>query len=110
MTVSAYVISIHAPREGSDGHSPQIHPKTKQISIHAPREGSDPGTPTMTLYPMRFLSTLPARGATDQRAAKLLRWRISIHAPREGSDRSGGTEPDGFQKISIHAPREGSDR
>ena len=36
------VISIHAPREGSDGLHAPTHSK-KHISIHAPREGSDCG-------------------------------------------------------------------
>ena len=57
------VISIHAPREGSDllGYSDE---RDHTISIHAPREGSDDG-----LY--RLLEGLRI---------------ISIHAPREGSD------------------------
>ena len=57
------MISIHAPREGSDllGYSDE---RDHTISIHAPREGSDDG-----LY--RLLEGLRI---------------ISIHAPREGSD------------------------
>ena len=35
-----YKISIHAPREGSDGINPAIY-DNMSISIHAPREGSD---------------------------------------------------------------------
>ena len=38
-------ISIHAPREGSDGNRRQSSP-TLKISIHAPREGSDYGHST----------------------------------------------------------------
>ena len=34
------VISIHAPREGSDLFA-EVEPVDRQISIHAPREGSD---------------------------------------------------------------------
>ena len=34
------------------------------ISIHAPREGSDGLTPCRAFVFERFLSTLPARGAT----------------------------------------------
>ena len=34
-------ISIHAPREGSDG-DPLLNRDGVDISIHAPREGSDP--------------------------------------------------------------------
>ena len=55
-----------------------------------------------------FLSTLPARGATNALGAKGPHVGISIHAPREGSDSCGA--PVFFQPdISIHAPREGSD-
>ena len=79
----------------------------------------------------RFLSTLPARGATYTGCTCLRRRQISIHAPREGSDacRSllfirdmiflstlparGATvrplPPIVMEDISIHAPREGSD-
>ena len=78
-------ISIHAPREGSDGIALLDGSGDQKISIHTPREGSD--------FP--FFK----RG---------MEFEISIHAPREGSD------VDGFHrnrvgKISIHAPREGSD-
>ena len=79
------------------------------ISIHAPREGSDKKRNTRHASDFRFLSTLPARGATFT----LLRFRqttcISIHAPREGSDiRHHLRHYPG--SISIHAPREGSDK
>ena len=55
-------ISIHAPREGSDGVL-VLHWVPELISIHAPREGSD------------------ALEHADRLAGC-----ISIHAPREGSD------------------------
>ena len=35
------VISIHAPREGSDGENNESAWIPQTISIHAPREGSD---------------------------------------------------------------------
>ena len=82
---------------------------SKIISIHAPREGSDPGwkasgrgyLPFLSTLPARgatfvplydeedgtlFLSTLPARGATVPIAVLRICPSISIHAPREGSD------------------------
>ena len=55
------------------------------ISIHAPREGSDMGQPILCMM-MKFLSTLPARGATWRHSIFYLGGYISIHAPREGSD------------------------
>ena len=60
------------------------------------------------LRPMRFQSTLPARGATVDRDFKDKSGEISIHAPREGSD-IGWADIRSTNSISIHAPREGSD-
>ena len=56
------IISIHAPREGSDRIGTGMS-STSYISIHAPREGSDV--------------------MADYIAQRII---ISIHAPREGSD------------------------
>ena len=101
-------ISIHAPREGSDGEDVRGDPSFSFISIHAPREGSDavivyflsflsnfnprsprgerPDAPQRHNRTARFQSTLPARGATTSTCFLSLIWIISIHAPREGSD------------------------
>ena len=57
-------ISIHAPREGSDGTQNNKQYAEAFISIHAPREGSDSQASFSVLTSTRFLSTLPARGAT----------------------------------------------
>ena len=78
-------ISIHAPREGSDP-SGAGRLSTRSISIHAPREGSDWGRYTAVPQQGKFLSTLPARGATLVAGADGDTLGISIHAPREGSD------------------------
>ena len=102
------MISIHAPREGSDrrkagvrGAGAYFNPRSprgerrsshtgcmsgRPISIHAPREGSDAS---------------PGERSEIQ--------SISIHAPREGSDTKKRTKKP-LRKISIHAPREGSDQ
>ena len=78
------MISIHAPREGSDPDREQ-RDADQVISIHAPREGS------------------------DKNPLSLAAWSaISIHAPREGSDPKGPHKTK-HKGISIHAPREGSD-
>ena len=51
----------------------------------------------------RFLSTLPARGAThDPKILETLAL-ISIHAPREGSDDTTTGETYRVTSISIHA-------
>ena len=78
------------------------------ISIHAPREGSD-GVQVLPISDDElFLSTLPARGATGALYDTWDSSRISIHAPREGSDRAQRDTRKALD-ISIHAPREGSD-
>ena len=82
--------------------------KMELISIHAPRTGSDVtnhrfGSPSST-----FQSTLPARGATSVSTLPSSSLIISIHAPRTGSDNSEAVQA-GKEKISIHAPRTGSD-
>ncbi len=58
----------------------------KLISIHAPRTGSDSDTRWNTLPAYRFQSTLPARGATSDSTSLAGGTCISIHAPRTGSD------------------------
>ena len=102
------MISIHAPREGSD-RACGYPLRCSIISIHAPREGSDavsmvsvcPFGIFLSTLPVRgatvepqsfldyyasFLSTLPVRGATFDKAPCYNAIIISIHAPREGSD------------------------
>ena len=80
------------------------------ISIHAPREGSDcPAVRWHPRCPHYFYPRSP-RGERRQPVRRGL-WQpaISIHAPREGSDPAGHPET-GYRGISIHAPREGSDQ
>ena len=84
LPIGKQMISIHAPREGSDMQAPDLR-KELEISIHAPREGSDYNV----LWPILINN-------------------ISIHAPREGSDCHRSTYLEA-PPISIHAPREGSD-
>ena len=99
-------ISIHAPREGSDPQVPPVMTET-DISIHAPREGSDPSRRPPPLccsdfYPRsprgerrtasrssrpsaKFLSTLPARGATWSPAPTETRWAFLSTLPARGA-------------------------
>ena len=78
------------------------------ISIHAPRTGSDPCTAIIATFSASFQSTLPARGATILVRQLPQLFPISIHAPRTGSD-VVHQQRQIFQDISIHAPRTGSD-
>ena len=103
------MISIHAPREGSDTLCTRRTGGCRPISIHAPREGSDACRSLLFIRDMIFLSTLPARGATARPAAASTSLMISIHAPREGSDVEVLQGAGVHLGISIHAPREGSD-
>ena len=123
-------ISIHAPREGSDGSQLRMTSRTDGFQSTLPARGAtarrplgsggsddfNPRSPrgerqitaSLRQATWRFQSTLPARGATLR-----LQWLedkldISIHAPREGSDFAAGGRPE-KTLISIHAPREGSD-
>ena len=56
------------------------------ISIHAPRAGSDAGSDLDKRMTEIFQSTLPVRGATLVIQLVYTTLRISIHAPRAGSD------------------------
>ncbi len=84
--ISDQIISIHAPRKGSDLIASVGRKRMLEISIHAPRKGSD------------ILPVILHTNSTP----------ISIHAPLKGSDEwLGRAFVD--QAISIHAPRKGSD-
>ena len=62
-SVLYFSISIHAPRAGSDRESVEFW-MSIVISIHAPRAGSDAHPPCTFLTVTGFQSTLPVRGAT----------------------------------------------
>ena len=125
------MISIHAPRVGSDGIK-YIIGRYLEISIHAPRVGSDPYQPPVGRPYSKFQSTLPVWGATSTLLCRYLSYfdfnprspcgerlkrsipdmdfiTISIHAPRVGSDRFPILLRAIRPTISIHAPRVGSD-
>ncbi len=126
------VISIHAPRVGSDETLGGNNMKTFIISIHAPRVGSDILQCVVLCDGSRFLSTLPAWGATGcgfgQSARKshfyprsprgerpcmpppALRKSSHFYPRSPRGERPGsGCKGLGISRISIHAPRVGSD-
>ena len=83
--IKALLISIHAPREGSDVAEAQSALESA-ISIHAPREGSDQHQRLRHARRHHFNPRSP-RGERLQAYFNQLRQQdISIHAPREGSD------------------------
>ena len=102
-------ISIHAPREGSDlVRQDEVGPG--HISIHAPREGSDVGVgQAQPPAPGHFYPRSPRGERPTCETVPANPKRISIHAPREGSDGSRRSIRSQRVGISIHAPREGSD-
>ena len=101
------LISIHAPREGSDSLSSSSQISAPNFYPRSPR-GERRSTLQRTSASWTFLSTLPARGATAYSRYCPAYQGISIHAPREGSDPMDDIGQS-QKRISIHAPREGSD-
>ena len=103
------VISIHAPRVGSDVGLCFPDPPIRHFNPRSPCGERHPSFGMFILRHTIFQSTLPVWGATDGLGALTPEGGISIHAPRVGSDfiwpSSWGTSP-----ISIHAPRVGSDQ
>ena len=103
------MISIHAPREGSDPRRRTADGAPAPISIHAPREGSDLALRDPELLTEGFLSTLPVRGATliiRRTYPELLQFLSTL--PVRGATRDADSIRE-RHLISIHAPREGSD-
>ena len=76
------MISIHAPRVGSDIKGCGDFLCFGTISIHAPRVGSDD---------LSLIDTLPDRD-------------ISIHAPRVGSDKNESGERTAPQHFNPRSP------
>ena len=74
------------------------------ISIHAPREGSDEIPPETHYLVEEFQSTLPVRGATTAVDSARLQGMISIHAPREGSDGTYEAIGPHFQDFNPRSP------
>ena len=101
------VISIHAPRTGSDdivewGGADEL------ISIHAPRTGSDHQHRRGHKRQCRFQSTLPARGATHGEQKNMRHRIFQSTLPARGATDTL-TRQNRAISISIHAPRTGSD-
>ena len=102
------LISIHAPREGSDALIGTMRAVLPNFNPRSPR-GERLLSALFLVIQCEFQSTLPARGATPDGNYNFVMYWISIHAPREGSDWIGVTQQAQKLDISIHAPREGSD-
>ena len=125
------IVSIHAPRVGSDddgscGHETpnSFNPRSPRgerpspaceltedepVSIHAPRVGSDDTSNEGHQTDKKFQSTLPAWGATRVSAVgqTAARWFQST-LPAWGAT-CPPTALSARMRVSIHAPRVGSD-
>ena len=107
--MNGFVIFLSTlPARGATGRR-QRRRHIKIISIHAPREGSDWGTSLSPSRSSLFLSTLPARGATFDKIGICRICRFLSTLPARGAT-SLRCRPGWPARISIHAPREGSDR
>mgnify|MGYP003370951916 CR=1 FL=1 len=101
------MISIHAPRTGSDGNADEMTAASR-ISIHAPRTGSD----RHRLELLRPHGDFNPRSPHGERPAgsiqHILHRTISIHAPRTGSDsllQQNGRTGRHFNPRSPHGER-----
>ena len=98
------LISIHAPREGSD--LPTLR-RTSSGCYFNPR--SPRGERHIHCVRLRrsrsFQSTLPARGATYRLYRAAVPHAISIHAPREGSDLLFFRQPFRLPNFNPRSPR-----
>ena len=103
------VISIHAPRAGSDLRDLTVLRLSQIISIHAPRAGSDQAAERLW---NKYLDFNP-RSPCGERPSVPHRGNIGgiYFNPRSpcGERHTRVLMADGSEKISIHAPRAGSD-
>ena len=102
------MISIHAPRGGSDRLPSYRIATTTNFNPRSPW-GERRGKSYHDIIAGLFQSTLPVGGATDTAQNGRLANLISIHAPRGGSDPVHRPPNNKNFDISIHAPRGGSD-
>ena len=101
------IISIHAPRVGSDW---AWITTSRTVYDFNPRSPCGERLMTTRFFRMasKFQSTLPVWGATEYLIRTYTNEGISIHAPRVGSD-PARCAVGRCKSISIHAPRVGSD-
>ena len=128
--VLALIISIHAPRAGSDkdgidcpeckNHfNPRSPCGERLVGLRGDTVGrnfnprSPCGERPAGALPLNILRDFNPRSPCGERPDAALFCGagnyISIHAPRAGSDSRAAIEPSQEELISIHAPRAGSD-
>ena len=77
-------ISIHAPREGERRGLDNTRATTGNFNPRSPRGGATARLRKIIMLPLKFQSTLPARGSDRGMPLAKAAGKISIHAPREG--------------------------
>ena len=102
------VISIHAPRTGSDDLYLSKRDWLKTFQSTLPARGATERPKTAT-EKERFQSTLPARGATAKRPHKGAAGTHFNPRSPHGERPTKSSRARTRRKISIHAPRTGSD-
>ena len=104
-----HVISIHAPREGSDRDSRAADVLASLFLSTLPARGATEKFEILPVEIKQFLSTLPARGATLWGHGQ--HFSVQYFYPRSPRGERPAKQPVGVcqRHISIHAPREGSD-
>ena len=111
MTDAAAVAEDFNPRS-PHGERPRLHRRECRlllISIHAPRTGSDATYFAMQIASDVFQSTLPARGATPPDTIIIAQGiYISIHAPRTGSDALALSSTLGEDRFQSTLPARGA--
>ena len=98
----ALVISIHAPRAGSDSNDRTEAGALTVISIHAPRAGSDETLSCEQQKHNKFQSTLPVRGATNNGGYKNGKLQFQSTLPVRGATRGFGR---GLKNVKNFNPR-----
>ena len=100
-------VSIHAAREGGDGHG--CIPASNYYWFQSTPPVKAATSKTMKhLSILPFQSTPPVKAATQGCRTRRCGARVSIHAAREGGDQSL-FKTVGMIRVSIHAAREGGD-
>ena len=86
-------------------NGPAVEYATKGISIHAPREGSDGLKFCLKKVVLHFNPRSP-RGERPVDGVSCTMWElISIHAPREGSDSASGPTMRKTENFNPRSPR-----
>ena len=103
----ASTVSIHAPREGCDGHRLSTPLGVPCFNSRTPG-GVRLLNPIQISISDKFQFTHPGRGATQQTAFGRRIYDVSIHAPREGCDYPQLEQAIGALKFQFTHPGRGA--